>query len=192
MWKRVGAIVVGWLASNLLWGLVAPGVGAVAGAALTAFVHIGEPWRAFFFVGVLLIGSGLMVGVVRPLVQPHIPHASTPALPLAPTVTTKGEWAAKERERRGRVAIHEVTSTLEDLRARLLDSWLYDRASYRGYQGAWPENRDLLAEEARYDKAVRATERAFQAVARANPDQRSSQIAVDRIDEALRELEAAL
>jgi hypothetical protein len=55
--RRLGIIAAGWFASNLLWGLVAPGFGLAFGAVLTALVHIAQPWRSLFFVGMLLVGA---------------------------------------------------------------------------------------------------------------------------------------
>jgi hypothetical protein len=71
--RRLGIIAAGWFASNLLWGLVAPGFGLAFGAVLTALVHIAQPWRSLFFVGMLLVGAGVVLGLVRPLVVAHMP-----------------------------------------------------------------------------------------------------------------------
>lgn len=116
-------------------------------AVLADVVHLAEPWRWFFFVGVFLMSSSLLFPVSRlgfttlyGIIRSHEP----PPPPLAPPDPAIAEAAAAERdaqakaEERGialRAALHSVLAEL--LRNRGL---IYDSAQSGRY---WPESLSL-------------------------------------------------
>lgn len=171
-------------ASIFAW-LFSLGVGGAVGAIAANALDLSQPWRGFFFVGVLLMTTA----VALPLSRAGFSWLSG----LLPSPKQQGgggftsgmlELAATEQHRKRRAALHEVITTLEDHKA---DIQRHVKARTPSYQGAWPENRQDLAGEPQYDRAVRATERAFQAIT-----YHIGEAAIDPIDEALAELEAAL
>lgn len=194
----VGHIALAWLASNALWALAAPGLGTAVSAVLTAFVDIAQPWRSFFFVGCLMVGTGLVLGVVRPLVaarlpQPLIPVVAPPTdaeLAHSESIAARAEDERK-RERQYRVIAQEALTTLEFQRAKVIEH----RSDFNPWhQGAWPQNRDFFFEETRNAKAGRLTERAFIALQKiTNPvfaGAPGTEEAIAVIDAAIPELES--
>jgi hypothetical protein len=200
MGKRAALLLGGWIVSNLLWLLIAPALGIALGAVLAAVVDIAQPWRSFFFVGVTMLASGLTLAVGRyvvvPFVEPHLPKRMEKAVTLRERAETdrqdRQRLQVEAQERQLRVVLHEAITTLEDQRGMIRDR---DRFINRTWQGEWGDNRGQLAEHQRFDKAVRATERAFQSVGRISsdfPQDPAWDEAEQAIDAALVELEAGL
>jgi len=175
-------------ASVLAW-LLSIGVGGVVSTLLASAVRLDQPWRSFFFVSALLVAAS----VTMPLAQAGFVWLAA-ILPGPPPPTMRDtlpavreERARRQREQRkrsNRAALHEAITTLEHHKA---DIERYTRVRSPSWQGEWPENRAFLAQEPRYDRAVRATERAFQAVPYFVGD-----AAIGPIEEALAELQATL
>jgi hypothetical protein len=109
------------------------------------------------------------------------------ALPPVTRPPTEEERADAERQRRARVAIHEAISTLE-YQVREVGG----RRFSPNYQGNWGENRWTLAEDPRYDEALRATERAFQALQECGDYDDPAFHVREPVTEALAELNRAL
>jgi hypothetical protein len=113
-----------------------------------------------------------------------------------PTVRTKTA-AEKNYEKKLRVAVHEVITTLEH-HQEILREWNTQHGDFTpGYQGDWPVSRLLVSERWENDDAVRATERAFQAVSKVDrysefdPSEKRT-AALRAISEAVYQLNALL
>jgi hypothetical protein len=202
--KRLATIAAGWFASNLLWGLVAPGLGILVGGIVAGLVDVAQPWRSFMFVGVLLVVTGLVLGIVRPLVASRLPQPKSAAAGESGSGFT--DWVQKaavegqqkevaEQEASERVAIHEVITTLRHHRHEIAANLPPRADKDAGFQGEWPESRKLLARKSRYDRPLRIAEDAFQAIWIArlpSPSSSGRDEAVRTIDLAVKELYAAL
>jgi len=196
--KRIAVLAGTWVASNLLWGFVAPGVGIGFGAVVAGVVHVAQPWKSLLFVGELLTAMGLVLGIVRPLLAAKLPQPKTPQAtgpnPIAALAGYGERKAAQEQLEAERVAIHEAITTLRHHRYEMSNQETpYPRPDKEAqYQGEWPENRKLLARKSRYDNALRATEEAFQAIWVARRGPWAADRAAKTIDQAVTALHAAL
>jgi hypothetical protein len=196
-----------WIVSNLSWTLlwwllVAGGGAAVIAAISTAYSGIHGVLRYLLLVGAFMFGSGFIIAAVRLLavalpgrVRAELnrgPGSSLRQNPVAPSLIDADAERADAYERKARVAIHEVITNLEEhdavIRALPQSQSEFDP----DWQGNWGDGRDLLAEDRRYDNALRETERAFQAINRVRGDGRNAGDALARIANALAELNAAL
>jgi hypothetical protein len=205
--RRLGAWVLSQLSWTLVWWLLVAGGGAAAIAAIsTAYSGIHGVLRYIFLVGVLMFGVGLIIAPVRVLLR-ALPSrfreaAVGPESQQRPPARQGSvrSWSDSQPNlrrddadgRRARVAIHEVITTLEDHSAVIRELPATAREFSRSWQGDWPEGRALLAQEPRYDSAVRETERAFQTIGRVSADGENAGEALAAINAALTQLNMVL
>ena len=195
--RRFLAFIAASVAGNYVVAGLSLGIGLLFAVTVKVLTHLSMFSEAMLFIAVLLIVSSLVSLIARQLIP-----ADWLALPVlvptpGPTPTVTGA-EADERERRSRVVIHDAISLLEHQRG-MLDP--LNRSSLSPlWRGSWDTEKQLLQEERRYDKAVRATERAFQALGNL-PSRPTAWAAMTRtddlaaialVDAALSELEAAL
>jgi hypothetical protein len=118
---------------------------------------------------VLSIGTFLLLasaaGIAAPYALRKLPPVEVPA--SAEKVPTKSlDYAPMpsddliERERLIHAILQEVVTTLEYQRAEVQRYVIFNP----NYQGAWPEDRGLVAQEPRYADVYRSVERAFQSL----------------------------
>ena len=173
------AVLGGWLITH---GAGLHGYSAAAvftGAALVMFS------LASVAVNTLVPDSWL----ARPDASEEVVSKSLDFMPVAPT--------EDEQEKNRRVIAHEAITTLEYLVGEIEGlGEIYHHTAH--YQGSWPENRMLLAQERRYSKAYRLTERAFQAAGAVDESagtrhlSKRTPVILVAIGSAIRELNAAM
>ena len=161
---------------------------AFGGWGLYTAAFMPRPFLVLLGVGMFML-TFAAIGASAPFLAARLPHA--PPRPKSAREASIGD--GKDRERRCRIVIHEVISTLEFQRDAIQAHAIFEPL----YQGRWPNGRNLLAAEPQYSDAFRLTERAFTAVAKvfggaARHTQGSVAPAVAAIDKALAELNEAL
>jgi hypothetical protein len=173
MAKRYAAIIAGWVASNALWTLFAPGLGLVVGAVVTYFVDLPSPWSGLFAVGITMMVAALVLGIVRPIVEPHLPHF-TPTMRMMSTYQAQTRRDAQNLseanayERKVRSAAQTIRGELEFNRRLLADAdddgeyWGVGYLPMQEFRGsAWSDSRDVLAGDHRFVDAFRKAESAY-------------------------------
>ena len=189
LWRALAA------AGTLYWVLFSLGLGGILSSIITNALDLHEPWLAFFFIGAFLA----LTSIALPLSRAGFMLLATvlPRPPEPPKLTVRdmatadrqarerrvAEQRLDERRRTNRAALHEAMTTLEHHRNEIAN---YGASRTPNYQGEWGENRTALAGEPRYDRAVRATEQAFDAISYRSVN------ALQLINVALVELQAAL
>jgi hypothetical protein len=210
-------VVVGKLinAASIIAWLISLGVGVFVTAALGWLASFESPWQYPLWAGLFLLVTGSALAVASRFLPPPPVRTSRPrpghvqggpggdvAIPegwikpehlaeyldgINEMMREKGFGRSQETLElagQNRARIHEVMTTLEYHKAEIER---YTRSRTPSYQGSWPENRQILAQDARYDRAVRAVERAFNAI-----PYFVGSAAIAPIDEALAELQALL
>ena len=181
-WRLAGAL------GTLSW-LLAIGLGGLLSTVLATAFDLGQPYQSVFYLSAFLTVTPVLV----PLAQGGLVWL-TGKLPQTRPLTDREVAEAdrvhrieRQREKRrveNRVAIHWAITILE---MHKQDLAIHGQIRAPEYQGEWPETRAHLAEERRYDGAVRSTERAFAALPELYPEETNS-----LIDEALEALQKAL